>query len=132
MSARLTFHNPAYEFEGYFKSFAFCDLQIGRKEDGAHLVMFTEIPENVGTSITNRSEHLATTVCKEFQLDPTKTVFIEHYPLRGQFKESYALVTYTWQGATAKGAQWKYIPLEDATTLLEAYGLKKREREERV
>ena len=46
------------------------------------------------------AEHLATRVCHQFQIDPLKLVWIEHYPERGgewrstPIKESWDFVTF--------------------------------------
>jgi len=125
-------HDSHYDYLGYSTQPAFCDLLIRwfggeGEEDERIVVVFTELSENTGTSVTNRSEHLATCVCRVFDLDPTRTIFLEHYPERGKIRsllECYALLTYTWQKGEQRALRratkprWHYIPLEEAEQLL--------------
>ena len=57
--------------------------------------MATELPDNPGTSITNRVEALAIQVYQEFELWPAFTHWIEHYPPDGPYDETFAEVRFT-------------------------------------
>lgn len=120
------YHDTHYDYPGYFNYESFCDLKVATIPPGHTLVIFTEVEENVGTSVTNRSEVLATQVCQEFGLLPEKTLFVEHYPERGprikRLPETYALVEYTWEQGHARKPEWRYLSLENASTLLTRFG----------
>ena len=57
-----------------------CGLELIELVDGRTVVIATELSDNPGVSVTNFAEQLATLVCKMFHIDPTKLVWIEHYP----------------------------------------------------
>jgi len=44
-----------------------------------NLVIATETDDNEGMSITNAAEAVAWQVSQQFQIDPTKLIWIEHY-----------------------------------------------------
>ena len=64
-----------------------------------------EIKENLGKSITNAAEELATQLVAAFNLEPEQTRFIEHYTpasYEGSDDTSYEEVTFPWQGRQAR------------------------------
>ncbi len=69
-----------YEYAGYFGRPARCRLRLYRDPDGPAAVLVPELPDNPGTSVTNRAGKLAEAVCSEFGLDPDTLTCIEHYP----------------------------------------------------
>ena len=71
---------------------AHCELRIYQDEQGSSLVILSELPDNKGMSVTNAAEQLATAIVADFNLDPQRTRWVEHYP---QF-ETYDLITFTW------------------------------------
>ncbi len=78
-----------YEFKGEWDAPSKCGLMI-RKHRDAHVVIATELyDDNPGTSVNYWSARLATAICRERELDPTKLVFIEHTPDRGSRLEIY-------------------------------------------
>lgn len=111
-----------WRFIGFSRHDALCRLQLLKKDDIA-LVMFTELAGNPGTSITNATEALATSVVHAFGLSPRKCLFIEHYPAdRATGRdEDYSIVTYEWVGQTepaAVKASWEHLEKPDAAALL--------------
>ena len=120
-----------YPYEGYHGSSAFCQLIVATIPPGTSLVVLTEHPENAGTSVTNRSEYLATKVCQQFGLDPQTCLFLEHYPQehypqsqgRGTLPESWSLVTYNWDDGTARRPDWRSISREQVGDLYTRFGL---------
>ena len=44
------------------------------------MVIVSELPENPGRTITEESLALIRLVCHKFALNPTKTMWLEHYP----------------------------------------------------
>ncbi len=62
-----------------------------------HVVVFSEVAENTGQSITNAIEQLAAEVILANALPSKETVVIEHYPAasRPTEKETFDLVTFS-------------------------------------
>jgi len=86
-----------YNYKGFSGCDSKCWIRIFSK-DLAYIVIATELPDNPGTSITNTAAALATSVAIEFDIEPERLVWIEHYPTRpdADREETYDLVTFTW------------------------------------
>lgn len=102
-----------FAYVGYHECESFCKLEITGTTHHA-LVVMTELKENVGTSITNRSERIAEEVVHRYGLQPGRCIFVEHYDQNsynsGTAKDiHWALVTYDWAGKTASSPEWSYI-----------------------
>ena len=67
-----------FDYKGFWGCDSHCTIEII-----GNLVVCTEDTNNDGTSVTNLAEHIATRICYQFQLDPEKLVWVEHYPARG-------------------------------------------------
>lgn len=95
------------EYEGYHGCLSVCRVRVfgptpkGDMPRRPMIVMFTELPDNQGTSVTNRIEHLATLLYARLGKPKALPVFVEHYPDRGvhyekvnrwQFPESFSFV----------------------------------------
>ena len=81
-----------YTYKGFRGCESKCELEII-----SNLVIATQSKENTGTSITNMAEYLAMLVCNDFHIEPTKLIWIEHYPKRGEihpYPESFDLVCF--------------------------------------
>ena len=75
--ARMVFDR--HRFGGFHDCPSWCWLEILRLANSRFAVIATEPPENLGTSVTNAFELLATDVCNRFDIDPGKLAWIEHY-----------------------------------------------------
>ncbi|MBN1892322.1 MAG: hypothetical protein JW780_06025 [Clostridiales bacterium] len=88
-----------------------CELEIYEHNGFTHVV-FTELKDNPGTSITNFIERLATSVYRDHL--PGKPiediVFVEHYMWPGD--EHYDSVSFDWNGQEFKRPVWKRIQKE--------------------
>ena len=105
-----------YQMPGY-RTEAHCWLQIF--EDGDQtVVIFSELPDNPGRSVTNASDWLATCVVQEYALDPAKTRFIEYYPPEDDHPRSYDEITYTWTDGVADVPQWKPLDIRETEARL--------------
>jgi len=99
------------------------------------VVIITELPDNPGKSVTNAMEWIATVVVHQFDLDPARTRWIEHYPDRHPpgregdrvFDESFSLVSLGWEHARspwgqpspwASGVDWQPLTQADVTQML--------------
>lgn len=103
---------------------AHCQLQIWQASE-THLVMFTELPDNPGISVTNYSENLATLIRRAYGLDVDNTIWLEHYPppkLRNRISaKEYDLITYRWdlRTLTASDPNWQRLNPTCLQALLE-------------
>ena len=74
-----------FDYEGYHKIPSFCYIEIHNHEN-CTVVIATEPDydeDGAGTSVTNRAEHIATEVCKHYDIPQDKLVWIEHYDRKG-------------------------------------------------
>ena len=118
-----------FDYRGYYGCKSHCTLEIY-----GNLVIATEADDNEGTSITNMAEHLATRVCHQFQIDPLKLVWIEHYLERGHewmhkpIPESWDFVTFQQIAESNDGAprclkpKWNPIAPDKVQALIEQRG----------
>lgn len=95
--ARL-FHDGEWKYRGYHDCPSLCRLRIYEPTISAEplIVIFTELRENKGTSVTNRIEHLATVVWRWLERPARAMTVIEHYQPHGVFAR------------TSKGEQWQF------------------------
>jgi hypothetical protein len=86
---RQSIDRPRYGYPGYHGRPAECRLRIFRPgPDRPVVVVASEVPDNPGTSITNRVEVLAGLVAREFGIDPAGMLWVEHYPAGGGRREA--------------------------------------------
>lgn len=82
--ARLI-HDAPFRYAGYHGCPSVCRLRVWRPEPPRPLiVLFTEVEDNPGTSVTNRVEVLAALVYGWLERPEKEPVWIEHYPDRGR------------------------------------------------
>lgn len=63
-----------------------CRLRIYKITINQAVVIVSELPDNPGRSITEEALTLIQLVCHKFALNPTKTMWLEHYP-QGYLKD---------------------------------------------
>jgi len=106
-----------------------CRLRIFEVGDGGSLVVFTELGDNEGMSVTNAAGHLAALVAFDYDLDPANVTWLENYTpasytYRDGRAETFDLVSFTWQrgrGAwLAMSPEWKRVTAEEIEI---AYGV---------
>ncbi len=116
-----------YQYEGFWHCPCVCGLQTGELTDGRNFIVFTELPQNEGTSVTNMVERLVTWVVSMRGYDPANTVIIEHYPKRGEEiceQETWDLVLPEWVNGIARVPNevgrwmWKHMTAAEAKALL--------------
>ena len=118
-----------YHFKGFGGCACVCRLRFFEAPTGETVIVATELLENEGTSITNMAEHLATQVCREFNIDPEQLLWIEHYTglVDGpdeRIPESFDLVSFDLS-FTEDGQQcyrftephWRHMPLAEVSFL---------------
>jgi hypothetical protein len=102
-------YDSDFRYRGYHGCPSRCRLRVfepnpdnAEETNTPTVVVFTELANNPGTSITNRIEHLATEVFKLLEKPPSGITVIEHYEDRAfignqpLFKEEFDVVTLTW------------------------------------
>jgi hypothetical protein len=101
-----------YEFKGIAGAESVCDYLVYTFNDLTYVV-FTELNENKGTSITNVIEQLATEVYTEqLQLTAVEDVtFVEHYEWPGD--EHYDIVALDWDGEKFVHPKWRRVKPEE-------------------
>lgn len=93
-------------------------VQIRSARNNSVLVVFTELPENKGTSIANIIEHLATELYKTyFEGIPIGDIvwILHHLPEQmdsKQTEEVYHQVILQWDGHHLRSPRWIPIPKE--------------------
>jgi hypothetical protein len=100
-----------------------CQLRIWQDEQGNSLVILSELPDNPGMSVTNAADQLATGVVADFNLDPQRTRWVEHYPKATGIGETFDTITFTWSHKrvfydgpihdVASAPEWRRISREE-------------------
>lgn len=114
-------YSGIFDYLGYHRAPSRCQIDIW-SGDKQVIVMMTEIAENTGTSVTNRSEAIASAVRFQHNLSGYNVTWIEHYGAvsyhGGRASETYTQVTYGWHGGTARHPEWKALTQEQVEALL--------------
>lgn len=120
-------HDMIFNYPGYHGIKSKCRLRIwirGRINASAIVVM-SDVPDG-GTSITNRSEVIASKVVTDIllpkhEISHTRAIWFEHYPhaekLFPEDHETFDLVTYEWDipnksTIRARNPSWYRVSLE--------------------
>ena len=113
-----------FHYKGFHGCDAKCGLEVIRHKDkDFDVVVATELHDNPGTSITNMAEGIATLVCKEFDIPPSRLLWIEHYPERPSgtprkpFPESFDRVWFTWTGEQFRSPRWRPLSTEQVEAI---------------
>jgi hypothetical protein len=93
---------------------SWCDVDVYSGGDKPALVIFTEVADNPGTSITNAIETIAAMVVKDYDLDPVATIFIEHYTYD---PETFDKVEMPWTGDSYDNPKWTSIGIADVKAM---------------
>lgn len=102
-----------FDYQGIGKCPSKCLISIwtGKK----NLVLFTELNENKGTSVTNWSESLAKSICTKYKLVSKSTRFFENY--QNNPKE-YSEIRYAVKDGEFLNPSWTYMFEEEFKALL--------------
>lgn len=99
------------EYKGFGNCDSICGFEILKYESKA-VVILTELEENLGTSITNFYEHLAT-IIYETRLKPMPVEnvrWLEHYPYSSLLKaETYDAVILKYDGKRFHSPRWTHL-----------------------
>jgi len=121
------FHLPGFLSASWFLD---CHLQIFESLEQTHtvvtknIVLVTNMGFEMGWFIPNLIESLVNQVVHEFNLDPSRLVWVEYYPV-GESKYYQAInetglsmVNFNWKGGKATEPQWVSITIQTLQGLL--------------
>ena len=115
------FVDEVFHFRGEWDVPSQCGLKIVKGKEQT-LVLVTEFYDsNTGTSITNWNTHLAKKICQEYDINPSRLIFIEHSPKMSSslsfYKETFDRVEFTWDGENFSDPKWLRIDKEEVMKL---------------
>lgn len=124
-------YDGPWHYTGYHGCKSVCYLRLYQptgQRDQAAVAIFTELPDNIGTSVTNRIEVLATMVWEFLQRPEVAPTVVEHYPARGhynphtekwQFPEQFDLLEFSRKpdGCFEK-PRWRRVSRESVEALI--------------
>lgn len=99
---RLVHCISRYEYTASNGAPSFCSVEIWNR-GASNVVLFRELTDNPGMSVTNASELLAKMVCDEFAVPRgSSTRFFECYA------DSYDEIKYKWIKGCPSNPEWRY------------------------
>ena len=95
-----------------------CRVRIYKRNNGAHIVLLTELNSNSGESITSACERIATDLVAARGLNPKTTRWIQHDPPHNGLPQVFDELQFTWSSDnTACDPQWQRLGGEQAEAL---------------
>jgi hypothetical protein len=92
-----------YSFKAPNGADSVCSVEAWNKGT-KNIVLFRELPDNPGMSVTNASEHLAKLICEALSIPKgSSTRFFECY------QDSYDEIRYTWRNGVPSDPTWKHF-----------------------
>jgi hypothetical protein len=111
-----------YTFKGQWDVPSKCGLMVRKHPDMDVIVASELYDDNPGTSVNYWSARLATAICKERNLEPSKLVFIEHTPDRGSqlevYKETFDRVFFQRNQDSFSDPDWQSLTRSQVDALL--------------
>jgi hypothetical protein len=92
-----------HEYKGFGIHPSACQVYI-MEEEGGIWIGFQD--GNIGTSVTNASEQIASEIVGKENLNPEICRFFEWYP---QYEGEVSEISYQWNGKNASNAKWSYF-----------------------
>lgn len=121
-SEKEQFIDKEYHFKGMWGLPSICGLKIVLKPDKTIVIVTDLYEENPGTSVTEWNTKLASQVCKEFEIEPEKLVFIERTPdkqTKLSFnKETFYKVVFEQNGNEFENPDWQEMTKEDVIKII--------------
>lgn len=124
-------YDSPWHYTGYHGCKSVCYLRLYQptgQSDQAAVAVFTELPGNIGTSVTNRIETLATMAWEFLQRPELPPTVVEHYPNRGlynthtgkwQFSEQFDLLEFNRKpDGSFEKPRWRRVSRESVETLI--------------
>jgi len=93
-------------------------LTLIERDDHVTIALCSELSDNPGTSVTNAWPGLADFLCAQFELDPGRTIFVEHYgafSYDAQYEKTdrFDRVELDWRGGKASLIGWTPVRRQD-------------------
>ena len=101
-----------------------CRLRVWQEPGQVPVVLFTELDENTGSSITNCIERIAWEAFKLLERPDRGMIVIEHYRDRGMvrgkpmYKEEFDMVTFTQTASGFDDPCWQRISKEEVEKII--------------
>ncbi len=124
-------YDGPWHYKGYHNCKSVCYLRLYQptgQSDQAAMAVFTELPGNIGTSVTNRIEVLATMAWEFLQKPTVAPTVVEHYPGRGhynphterwQFPEQFDLLEFSRNpDGSFEKPRWRRVSRESVEALI--------------
>jgi hypothetical protein len=90
-------HDYIHRYRGYWSDGGRCRIRIYHEDGCPPVVICSQLPDNLNTSVTNMAEYLAAEIIEEHSL-PTPLTWIEHYPEHEGEIGEYSLVRFSsWE-----------------------------------
>jgi hypothetical protein len=90
-------HDYTHHYRGYWSEGGVCRIRIYQSECQPPVVICSQLPENINTSVTNMAEYIAAEVIEHYDL-PTPLTWIEHYPEHKGETGEWTLVSFaSWK-----------------------------------
>ena len=116
--------DQTFPYLGYYDCPSQCRLRVWQEPGQVPVVLFTELDDNPGTSITNMIEYIAWEAFKLLERPESGMVTIEHYRDRGivrgkpLYKEEFDLVTFTQTASGFDDPCWRRISKEEVERII--------------
>jgi len=123
MKAQSTKDQLIFEFDGLWDLPSKCGLRIWQQKE-RHIVMVSELyKDNPGTSIAQVSASLAMQICREYGLDHSRIVYLEHNPNMHSklsfYDEELFLVHFEINDPELKNPCWERLSPEQLRSILD-------------
>ena len=111
-----------FHFKGKWDVPGICGLKVVQQTEKTIVIATNLYKHNPGTSISRWSAQLATAICKEVKIDPSKMIFIEHNPDRQSkldfYKETFDIVEFERDGNLFTNPRWRRISKKEVDDML--------------
>ncbi|MDB4334851.1 hypothetical protein OAA06_00680 [bacterium] len=118
------FIDQIFDFNGLWDRKSKCGLKVLRRDEQSIVIVTDLYKENPGGSITEFCAELAMVICKEYNIDLNKLLFVHHVPEMKSSLEFYAEVFYKVMFDTINGQltkpDWHSVEREEIEKLVQA------------
>jgi len=112
-----------YDYLGFGRFPSHCGLEIIQKGN-KYIVILTELEDNEGTSVTNAIEDIATQIknTRLANVNANDIIFIEHYEKIFDDKETYDVVTLSYDEQLKRYFQPRWNRISDIQEFINSIG----------
>src|SRR5215204_3642277 len=87
-------HDYTHYYKGYWSDGGKCRIRVYHEDGHAPVVIYSQLPDNENTSVTNMAEYLVAEVIEEHDLS-TPLVWVEHYSKHRSRLGEYCLARFS-------------------------------------